>query len=119
MSELRKYIPIENASKLVRKVALGVAIVVAPIHQEQLKAQEHNASNPTVQTEWAFVSRLNNKGEFLVTRQNVAVDRPEAAFGEGLRYMLDHGCQIADIKPVNGGDIVKVTNPDKCLPQTK
>ena len=48
MSELRKYIPIENASKLVRKVALGVAIAVAPIHHEQLKAQEHNQGCSTL-----------------------------------------------------------------------
>jgi hypothetical protein len=126
MSEFRKYTPVDTATKFLRRSALGLVIITAlspmpdvpPI--PNMPPQEQKEPIPTVKVEeWAYVTRMNHKGDFLVTLTDKGKTNPNFAFGYGLTGMISAGCQITDIKPVNGGDIVKVENPDTCLPETK
>jgi hypothetical protein len=98
------------------KAALGAVIAAAVPHPSISEEQ----SKHTLLQNTAQITRMNDEGDFLVSQPSLYNIRAEnIVIGEGEIYMVSRGCKIADIKKVNGGDIVRVKNPDECLPETK
>jgi hypothetical protein len=116
MEKRGAYNPFEKSKAALAKIALGAVIATFPLrHVEGKQMTDH-----TIDSETAKITRINDKGDFIITRPVwYNLRQEDIVLGEGIRHMVAHGCKIDDIKNVNSGDMVKVKNPEECLPETK